>query len=88
MKQTTSPATSRRAFLRNSSLLVAGGAIAGAAAQIARAAHPFGSDTIKLGLIGCGGRGTGATVQAMNTSGGEVKLVAMAMSRGTRMSDP
>jgi predicted dehydrogenase len=80
MRQPTSPAqpTSRRAFLRNSSLLVAGGAIAAGAAQIARAAHPYGSDTIKLGLVGCGGRGTGAANQAMNTSGGEVKLIAMA----------
>jgi predicted dehydrogenase len=79
--QPTKPATSatsRRAFLRNSSLLVAGGAIAASQVQIARGAHAFGSDTIKLGLVGCGGRGTGATVQAMNTSGGEVKLVAVA----------
>jgi myo-inositol 2-dehydrogenase / D-chiro-inositol 1-dehydrogenase len=65
--------------------LVAGGAIAGAAAQIARAAHPFGSDTIKLGLIGCGGRGSGAANQAMNTSGGEVKLVAMADAFADRL---
>src|SRR5262245_8902564 len=79
MTQTPSPnkPTSRRAFLRNSSLLVAGGAIAAGAVQIARAAHAFGSDTIKLGLVGCGGRGSGAAVQAMNTSGGEVKLMAM-----------
>ena len=32
-------ATSRRAFLRNSSLLVAGGAIAASQVKIARAAH-------------------------------------------------
>jgi predicted dehydrogenase len=72
------PATSRRTFLRNSSLLVAGGAIAASQVQVARGAHAFGSDTIKLGLVGCGGRGTGAAIQAMNTEGGEVKLVAMA----------
>jgi len=87
MTQTSSPSqpTSRRAFLKNGSLLVAGSAIAASAAQIARAAHPFGSDTIKVGLIGCGGRGTGATVQAMNTSGGEVKLVAMADAFADRL---
>src|SRR5262245_55965411 len=72
------PATSRRAFLRNSSLLVAGSAIAANQVQIARGAHAFGSDTIKVGLVGCGGRGSGAVIQAMNTKGGEVKLMAMA----------
>jgi myo-inositol 2-dehydrogenase/D-chiro-inositol 1-dehydrogenase len=70
-------ASSRRDFIRQSGLLVAGGAIAGQL-SVARSAHAAGSDTIKLGLIGCGGRGTGAAVQAMNTSGGDVKLVAMA----------
>src|SRR5262245_23906428 len=73
-----SAATSRRTFLRNSSLLVAGGAIAASQVQIARAAHAFGSDTIKVGLVGCGGRGSQAVQQAMNTTGGEVKLIAMA----------
>ncbi|MEX2027850.1 MAG: Gfo/Idh/MocA family oxidoreductase, partial [Pirellulaceae bacterium] len=69
--------TSRRNFLKTgSSLLVAGGVVAGNL-QLARAAHPFGSDTFKIGMVGCGGRGTGAAMQAMNTSGGEVKLVAM-----------
>ena len=46
--------------------------------SIARSAHAFGSDTIKLGLVGCGGRGTGASIQAMNTTSGQVELVAMA----------
>ncbi|MDX1944412.1 MAG: Gfo/Idh/MocA family oxidoreductase [Pirellulaceae bacterium] len=85
-KSTTSTGTSRRAFLRNSSLLVAGGAIAASQVQIARGAHAFGSDTIKLGLVGCGGRGTGAVVQAMNTSGGEVKLVAVADTFADRVT--
>src|SRR5438874_12231817 len=71
-------ASSRRTFLRNSSLLVAGSAIAASQVQIARGAHAFGSDTIKLGLIGCGGRGSQAAQQAMNTTGGEVKLMAVA----------
>ncbi|MGF1637291.1 MAG: Gfo/Idh/MocA family protein [Cyclobacteriaceae bacterium] len=35
------------------------------------------SSTIKIALIGCGGRGTGAAIQALNT-GKDVKLVAMA----------
>jgi myo-inositol 2-dehydrogenase/D-chiro-inositol 1-dehydrogenase len=78
--------TSRRAFLRNSSLLVAGGAIAASQVQIARGANAFGSDTIKVGLIGCGGRGTQAVQQAMNTSGGEIKLYAMADAFADRLT--
>src|SRR5438477_8750851 len=80
MKSSPAPtaASSRRTFLRNSSLIVAGSAIAASQVQIARGAHAFGSDTIKVGLVGCGGRGLGAATQAMNTSGGEVKLIAMA----------
>ena len=74
----TTPGTSRRDFIKHSSLLVAGGAVAASTLSVARAAHSFGSDTIKIGLVGCGGRGTEAAVQAMNTSGGEVKLVALA----------
>ncbi len=67
---------SRRTFIKNSSLLVAGGAVAGQL-SLARSAHAFGSDEIKIGLVGCGGRGTGAASQAMNTEG-PVKLIAVA----------
>src|SRR5262245_13488961 len=79
-------ATSRRTFLRNSSLMVAGSAIAASQVQIARGAHAFGSDTIKLGLVGCGGRGTGAATQAMDTRGGEGTLVGMADALEDRRS--
>jgi len=75
---------SRRSFLKNSSMLLAGGTVV-SQLNVARAAHAYGSDTIKLGLVGCGGRGTQAAMQAMNTclskfgsTGGEVELVAMA----------
>lgn len=68
---------SRRDFIKTgSAAIVAGGAVAGSL-SIARAAHAYGSDEIKIGLVGCGGRGTGAAVQAMNTKG-PVKLIAMA----------
>ncbi|MDH5400841.1 MAG: dehydrogenase, partial [Cyclobacteriaceae bacterium] len=36
-----------------------------------------GSDTLKLAVVGCGGRGTGAVSQALNADEG-VELVAMA----------
>jgi predicted dehydrogenase len=62
----------RRDFLKTSSgLAVAGGAL------LARNAHAAGSDEIKIALIGCGGRGTSAAIQALNTKA-NVKLVAMA----------
>ncbi|MGV3486095.1 MAG: Gfo/Idh/MocA family protein [Planctomycetaceae bacterium] len=69
---------SRRNFIKDSSLLFASGAIVGGSLNLARAAHAFGSDTIKVGLIGCGGRGTGAADQALNTQGGDVRVTALA----------
>ena len=68
------PRTSRRDFLRRSA--AAGVAVADGL-SIARSAHAAGSDEIKIGLIGCGGRGSGAAVNAMN-AGKDVRLVAMA----------
>jgi len=70
--------TSRRDFLKNSSTVVASAALAGGL-SISRSAHAQGSDLIKIALIGCGGRGTGAAVQALNNKAmPNVKLVAMA----------
>lgn len=45
--------------------------------NLARSARPGGTDEIKIALIGCGGRGTGAAAQALSTAG-PVKLWAMA----------
>src|SRR5205814_3563606 len=59
---------STRTFLKTTSALV-GGAVLGANATIARSAHIGGSDEIKVALIGCGGRGTGAASQALATKG-------------------
>jgi len=58
--------SSRRAFIKRSSLLFAGGAVGGPL-SVVRAAHAFGSDTIRVGLIGCGRRGTKAAVEALST---------------------
>ena len=94
MSQANQPSqsnASRRDFIKTSSLLVAGGAVAGGL-SISRSAHAAGSDEIKIGLVGCGGRGTGATVQALNTMkkedikpNGPVKLMAMADAFGDRL---
>jgi myo-inositol 2-dehydrogenase/D-chiro-inositol 1-dehydrogenase len=66
---------SRRKFLSASGKAAAGLSLLGGLA-IERSAYAAGDDTIKLALIGCGGRGSGAADQALAT--GNVKLVAMA----------
>ena len=48
--------------------------------------HAAGSSTIKVGLVGCGGRGTGAAEQALTADSG-VKLVAMADAFQDRLED-
>jgi len=68
--------TTRRDFLKKTSTAVAGGTLLGGL-TLERSAFAAGSDTLKVALIGCGGRGSGAADQALSTSGG-VKLVAMA----------
>ncbi len=57
----------------------AAAAIGGIALPDARPlrAQPSGANPIRIGLIGCGGRGTGAAVQALSTQQ-DVQLVAMA----------
>ncbi len=66
--------TTRRTFLQQS--LVTGAALA-MPLSIARSAHAAGADGFRVGLIGCGGRGCGAAVNAMN-AGADVKIVALA----------
>jgi predicted dehydrogenase len=65
---------SRRDFLRKAAL---SGAAACGGLSLSRGAHAAGSDVIKVGLIGCGGRGSGAAANAMN-AGKDIRLVAMA----------
>lgn len=67
------PRTSRRNFLKASA--VAGGALL---LDPARFAHATGSDEIRLALVGCGGRGSGAVANALEASGGPARLTAMA----------
>jgi hypothetical protein len=65
---------SRREFLRHCAV---SGAAACGVLSLARGAHAAGSDVIKVGLIGCGGRGSGAAGNAMR-AGKDVRLVAVA----------
>src|SRR6476469_2074871 len=60
---------SRRTFLRASTAAVA-------SAVVAQNAHARDGGPLRVGLIGCGGRGTGAAAQALRADK-DVKLVAM-----------
>src|SRR4249920_1931261 len=66
----------RRSFMKKSSLL-AGSVLAAPLLSGATNYFSGSSDVIKIALIGCGGRGTGACVQALSTKQ-NVQLVAMA----------
>lgn len=68
--------SSRRAFVKQSTL-IAGGLAALPLSSKANFFNSSADDTIKVAVIGCGGRGTGAAMQAM-LSKQNVKLVAMA----------
>src|SRR5436190_10711193 len=74
----TEAAVTRRSFLKNASTAVAGGALLGAlpVERFALGASP--GDTIRIALVGAGGRGSGAADQALNAGGEGVKLVAIA----------
>ena len=74
--------TSRREFVKQSSI-IAGGLMA--APLIGSANYFSGSDdAIKVALVGCGGRGTGAAMQAL-LSKQNVKIVAMADAFSDRL---
>jgi predicted dehydrogenase len=67
---------SRRTFLKGSAAAGAAAMTAGLGARVAWAA---GSDTIKVGVIGCGGRGKGATgncLEAAKTANANVQIWA------------
>ncbi|MEO6436086.1 MAG: Gfo/Idh/MocA family oxidoreductase [Tepidisphaeraceae bacterium] len=65
----------RRQFLAKTSAIAAASALAGV-----NIPHVFAAEdnTIRIALIGCGGRGGGAAINALSTTGGPVKLVALA----------
>ncbi|MBM4033214.1 MAG: Gfo/Idh/MocA family oxidoreductase [Planctomycetes bacterium] len=66
--------SSRRHFLRTSAVAASGAALANFGAPTG--AYARGDDTIKIGMIGAGGRCTGAAMDAMTVDPG-VKLVAV-----------
>jgi predicted dehydrogenase len=75
----TEPTASRRTFIQASAASVA-------AATVLPGAYAAGDDTLRIGLVGCGGRGTGAAKQALRADP-KVKLVAMCDAFMDRLQD-
>ena len=75
-----STSANRRDFLKGST------AAAVAAGLTVPMVHAAGSGTIKIGLVGCGGRGSGAAEQALKADSGN-KLVAMADAFQDRLDE-
>jgi len=74
MNEISKKSTSRREFLKGTGRIAAASALA---AGIAPRIYAGQNNTIKVALIGCGGRGTGAANNALSVKQGPVKLVAM-----------
>src|SRR3954462_14901714 len=69
------PSATRRDFLKTPGQVAATSALAGVAIQ---SVHAGEDNTIRVALVGCGGRGSGAAANALATKSGPIKLVAMA----------
>jgi predicted dehydrogenase len=67
--------SSRREFLALTGKVAATSALAGVAIPRVHAGE---DNTIRLAIVGCGGRGSGAVGNALSAPGGPVKLIAMA----------
>jgi len=74
MNEISKKSTSRREFLKDTGRIAAASALA---AGITPRIYAGQNNTIKVALIGCGGRGTGAADNALSVNQGPMKLVAM-----------
>jgi hypothetical protein len=77
MSEVNSGANSRREFMAKS-------ALAGVALPHVHAAE---NNTVQIALIGCGGRGTGAAVNALQVKNGPMKVVSMADIVPAKLND-
>ena len=73
----------RRDFLKTSAMLAGGAVLSGMPSM---GVHASVDDTIKVVLVGCGGRGTGASFNAI-ASGANLKIVAMADAFRDRLDE-
>jgi predicted dehydrogenase len=75
---------SRRELMSTTGKIAVASALAGVAIP---AVHAGENNTIRIALVGCGGRGTGAVEDALSSKHGPVKLVAMADVFPNRLAD-
>ena len=80
----TTPAASRRDFLSTATRTAGASALAGIALPHVHAAE---NNTLQVALVGWGGRGTGAAINALSVTNGPIKLTAMADVVPKKMSD-
>ena len=74
MRQLIPCTVSRRQFVKGSAAAATVGAL-----ELGHTAFAAGSDEIKIALVGCGGRGTGAAFDALgNQTHSNIRLIAMA----------
>lgn len=76
---------SRRKFIKITGSTLAAGSVGFNVLANTRPHHSFNADTLKVGLVGCGGRGTGAATQALRADPNAV-LTAMADVYEDRMT--
>lgn len=74
-KNTASPNTDRRNFLRSTA--AASTVAAMTASSMVHSAEPLKKETVNLGIVGCGGRGSGAINDSLSINEG-VKVIAAA----------
>lgn len=75
MQSPRSEANTRRDFIKTTGTLAAASALAGVALPHV---HAAGDSTLSVALVGCGGRGSGAVVDALSNKTGPIRLTAMA----------
>ncbi len=75
----------RRGFVKQSTAAAAA-AVAATQINLIPNAHAAGSDTLRVGLVGCGGRGTGAAQQAL-LADENTRLVAMGEAFQDRLDE-
>jgi predicted dehydrogenase len=83
-RHVNTPGATRRQFLQRSGAMAASATVLGGAARMVHAAE---NNTIRLALIGCGGRGSGAVRDALSVANqGPVSLYAMADLQEEKMA--
>src|SRR5262249_9151819 len=75
MSDSSKSGLSRRELFKNTGKIAAASALA---QGVLPGLYAGASNTFQLALVGCGGRGTGAEDNALSTTSGPTKLVAMA----------